>query len=158
MGFFDWLQKKSSAKCRDNLTRGIPMFVEVCQRISASLEHQLHPSDIDASEAKRLFEMLWLNLMNSLLPWQERSALFEPWLSNPQRFSPYTSLQLQILQGIPIVLEIQDRLKAAGFDPGRLDGISSPETHDALRAFQNAKGLRPTGEPDEGTLDALGVR
>ena len=28
----------------------------------------------------------------------------------------------------------------------------------ALRGFQKAKGLRPTGEPDTATLDALGLR
>ena len=41
MGFLDWVQKKSSDKCRDNLTRGIPMFVEVCKRMDACEERKL---------------------------------------------------------------------------------------------------------------------
>jgi len=32
------------------------------------------------------------------------------------------------------------------------------QTREALRWFQNTKGLIPTGEIDEKTLDALGLR
>src|SRR5207249_2416732 len=106
MGFWDWAQKKSTDKCRDNIMRGIPMFIEVCRRIDACQDQGVSPSDADRREAKRLRDMLWMNLTNGLVPWQERAALFEPWLSNPQQFGPYTSLQFRILQGIPIVLEI----------------------------------------------------
>ena len=33
-----------------------------------------------------------------------------------------------------------------------------PQTQEALRWFQNAKGLLPTGDLDKRTLDVLGVR
>lgn len=157
MGFLDWIQQKSSDKCRDNITRGIPMFVEVCQRIGACQERLVRPSDADVKEGQRLFDMLWLNITNKSLPPLEIVAIFEPWLSRSERFSTYTYFQLHLLSGMPLVLTVQERLKAARFDPGRLDGILRPETHDAIRSFQNAKGLPATGEMDEATFDALGI-
>jgi Putative peptidoglycan binding domain len=54
--------------------------------------------------------------------------------------------------------QVQQRLQAVGFNPGSIDGAMGPQTQQALRWFQNSKGLRPTGEPDEATLDALSVR
>jgi peptidoglycan hydrolase-like protein with peptidoglycan-binding domain len=53
---------------------------------------------------------------------------------------------------------VQVRLQAAGFQPGIIDGRLGPQTQSALRWFQNTKGIRATGELDEATLDALGVR
>jgi peptidoglycan hydrolase-like protein with peptidoglycan-binding domain len=55
------------------------------------------------------------------------------------------------------VRQMQERLDAAGFDPGPADGVAGPRTQAALRAFQEARGLDPTGEPDEPTLMELGV-
>jgi hypothetical protein len=57
-----------------------------------------------------------------------------------------------------VIRQVQQRLQAVGYNPGTVDGAMGPQTRDALRWFQNTKGLRPTGEPDEATLDALGVR
>jgi peptidoglycan hydrolase-like protein with peptidoglycan-binding domain len=51
----------------------------------------------------------------------------------------------------------QERLAAAGFDPGPADGAVGPRTRAAQRAFQEARGLDPTGEPDGSTLGELGV-
>jgi peptidoglycan hydrolase-like protein with peptidoglycan-binding domain len=45
-----------------------------------------------------------------------------------------------------------------GYNPGTLDGTLGPQTRDALRWFQNTKGLRSTGDLDEPTLNALGIR
>ena len=55
------------------------------------------------------------------------------------------------------VRRVQERLAAAGFDPGPADGAMGPRTRAALRAFQEARGLDPTGEPDGPTLTELGV-
>ena len=55
------------------------------------------------------------------------------------------------------VRRVQERLAAAGFDPGPADGIAGPRTRAALRAFQEARGLDPTGEPDGPTLTELGA-
>ncbi len=57
-----------------------------------------------------------------------------------------------------LVRQVQERLHTAGFKPGAVDGTVGPQTRDALRWFQNTKGLISTGEIDEKTLDALGMR
>lgn len=43
------------------------------------------------------------------------------------------------------VLEVQQALKHAGFDPGPLDGIAGPLTRRAIRAFQRHKRLKADG-------------
>ena len=57
-----------------------------------------------------------------------------------------------------LISRAQHRLLAIGFDPGAVDGAIGPQTREALRWFQKRKGLCPTGEPNEATLEALGVR
>jgi len=56
------------------------------------------------------------------------------------------------------IRQVQERLQAAGFSPGPVDGALGSRTRDALRRYQRAKGLRSTGEPDKATLKALGVQ
>jgi peptidoglycan hydrolase-like protein with peptidoglycan-binding domain len=56
------------------------------------------------------------------------------------------------------VRQVQERLHAAGFKPGAIDGAMGAQTREALRQFQTTKGLRATGGLDEQTLEALGVR
>jgi hypothetical protein len=51
--------------------------------------------------------------------------------------------------------QAQDRLHAAGFDPGPLDGILGPRTREAIRRFQASRGLPGTGALDEATRQAL---
>jgi len=57
-----------------------------------------------------------------------------------------------------LVRHVQERLQTVGFNPGTIDGAMGPQTQQALRWFQNAKGLVANGDLDERTLDALGVR
>jgi len=57
-----------------------------------------------------------------------------------------------------LVGQVQERLQAVGFKPGGIDGALGPQIREALQWFQNTKGLLPTGEIDEKTLDALEVR
>jgi Putative peptidoglycan binding domain len=51
--------------------------------------------------------------------------------------------------------QAQDRLKAAGFNPGPLDGVLGPRTKEALRRYQASQGLPATGEFDEATRQVL---
>ncbi|HXH14290.1 MAG TPA: peptidoglycan-binding protein [Alphaproteobacteria bacterium] len=54
--------------------------------------------------------------------------------------------------------QIEERLKAAGFDPGPVDGVFTGETATALLKFQSQRGLPATGLViiiDEATRQAL---
>jgi peptidoglycan hydrolase-like protein with peptidoglycan-binding domain len=67
---------------------------------------------------------------------------------------------IQVGGGLPVawVLQAQERLKAAGFEPGPLDGTLGPQTRDALRRYQKTYQLPATGELDAATLKALGIQ
>lgn len=53
------------------------------------------------------------------------------------------------------ILEIQTALKAAGFDPGPLDGVPGRTTIAAIRGFQAARRLTIDGVAGPETLNAL---
>jgi peptidoglycan hydrolase-like protein with peptidoglycan-binding domain len=53
------------------------------------------------------------------------------------------------------VRSLQDKLRSAGFDPGRSDGKFGPNTERALRDFQSARGLTVDGLAGRRTLAAL---
>lgn len=55
------------------------------------------------------------------------------------------------------VRALQERLRARGFDPGRIDGDMGPATIAAIKAFQAALGLVPDGVVGPATLGALDV-
>jgi hypothetical protein len=51
--------------------------------------------------------------------------------------------------------QAQERLKAAGYDPGSVDGVLGPQTRAALRRYQASQGLPTTGALDEATRQVL---
>ena len=51
----------------------------------------------------------------------------------------------------------QERLHAAGFDAGPMDGLLGARTTEALRGYQHAHGLPVTGRLDDATRQALGI-
>ncbi len=53
------------------------------------------------------------------------------------------------------VEEIQQILKDADFDPGPVDGMIGAQTRGAIREFQKANQLRPTGKINSATWSAL---
>ena len=55
----------------------------------------------------------------------------------------------------PRVEEIQQILKDADFNPGAVDGMMGAKTRGAIREFQKASQLRPTGKIDSATWTAL---
>jgi hypothetical protein len=50
------------------------------------------------------------------------------------------------------VMEIQTRLKAAGLNPGPLDGLVGGQTASAIKEYEAAKGKPLTGKPDRALL------
>jgi hypothetical protein len=69
---------------------------------------------------------------------------------------PQTQQSKGVLQR-NLVRQAQERLKAAGFDPGPIDGVPGPTTKEALRQYQVNNGLAVTGEMDVATKKALGI-
>ena len=53
--------------------------------------------------------------------------------------------------------EVQEALKAKGNDPGAIDGRMGPKTRAALKAFQEANGLKATGQLNNESAEKLGV-
>ena len=51
--------------------------------------------------------------------------------------------------------EVQEGLRAAGFDPGGADGMFGPRTRSAIRSWQTSRGARATGYLDGGSVAAL---
>jgi murein L,D-transpeptidase YcbB/YkuD len=56
------------------------------------------------------------------------------------------------------ISKAQAALKNQGHDPGSIDGVIGPQTQQAIRAFQNASGLKETGRLDAETAKKLGVQ
>ena len=52
--------------------------------------------------------------------------------------------------------ELQERLIAAGFDVGEVDGLIGPRTRAAIRAAEERLGLEPSGRAGRRILEALG--
>jgi len=53
--------------------------------------------------------------------------------------------------------KLQEALKAKGQDPGPIDGAMGSKTRAAIKAFQEASGLKGTGRLDDQTAEKLGV-
>lgn len=53
------------------------------------------------------------------------------------------------------IRNLQDLLRARGYDPGPTDGIMGPRTDAALRAYQRDAGLPVDGRPGPETMTAL---
>ena len=64
---------------------------------------------------------------------------------------------LQLGSSGPDVIDLQDKLRAHGFDPGPSDGSFGPGTVTALEAFQRGTGLTADGVAGPQTVAALGL-
>lgn len=68
-----------------------------------------------------------------------------------------TSMQYQSHASSSVIKEAQQKLSAAGHDAGPADGIMGPRTAQALKDFQQDKGLEASGQLDQRTLAELGL-
>lgn len=76
-----------------------------------------------------------------------RSSRFDGWeLSQEAR----TLVEDRVRTG-----RVQVALQLQGYEPGDVDGIWGRRTTRAMKAFQDAKGLSPTGQLDASTQQAL---
>ncbi len=66
-----------------------------------------------------------------------------------------TSSQASSSGGSQSVRQAQQNLQAAGFDPGPIDGKMGPKTSQALKDFQQSKGIQASGKLDSQTQQAL---
>lgn len=53
--------------------------------------------------------------------------------------------------------KVQEALKDKGQDPGPIDGVMGPKTKAAIKAYQSANKMKPTGRLDAETAKSLGV-
>ena len=60
-------------------------------------------------------------------------------------------------KGSEQVQKLQEALKTKGQDPGPIDGVMGAKTRVAIKAFQEASGLKGTGRLDDQTAEKLGV-
>jgi peptidoglycan hydrolase-like protein with peptidoglycan-binding domain len=82
-------------------------------------------------------------------------ALLEPCLSGIPIVHAATSGSNHQMSSSDFIASLQRELKRAGYDPGVTDGKMGPATRNALRRFQEANDLPPTGDPDIPTLTRL---
>ena len=52
-------------------------------------------------------------------------------------------------------LEVEQRLKELGFEPGPIDGVFDAQTEPTLRGFQKKAGIPETGKVDDATMAEL---
>jgi Putative peptidoglycan binding domain len=53
------------------------------------------------------------------------------------------------------IREMQGRLRSVGFNPGPVDGAAGPQTAAAVKQYQQARGMTPTGVADSDVLARL---
>jgi peptidoglycan hydrolase-like protein with peptidoglycan-binding domain len=70
---------------------------------------------------------------------------------------PDAGSQQEMVISAEEIKRAQEALKARGHDPGAVSGRMHAKTQEALREFQRANNLTPTGVLDKKTADKLGV-
>jgi peptidoglycan hydrolase-like protein with peptidoglycan-binding domain len=78
-----------------------------------------------------------------------------PSATSPSVTAPSTAAGAGGTENKEVIREVQMQLQAAGFSPGATNGIMDDQTRNAIRQFQQAKGLNATGELDQETRSAL---
>jgi membrane-bound lytic murein transglycosylase B len=82
-------------------------------------------------------------------------ALLEACLCGLPIVHAATSRSNHPMSSSDFIKSLQRELKRAGYNPGVTDGKMGPATRNALRRYQEANDLPPTGDPDIPTLTKL---
>ena len=106
--------------------------------------------------------------MNFRIPLLAIAALLMP--ASAMAASPYTSIHPEDAypDNMPrmaapgpyddLIMQVQEKLHAEGFDAGPVNGDFGTKTQAALAQYQLSKGLPASGALDDATLNELGVQ
>ena len=85
------------------------------------------------------------------------TGVVPPSRANGEATAPNTRLRSSAPVDANVVLAAQVALSRYGYDPGPANGTLNPSTKEAVLQFQEARGIRTTGELDSQTAAALGI-
>jgi peptidoglycan hydrolase-like protein with peptidoglycan-binding domain len=85
------------------------------------------------------------------------TGVVPPSRANGEATAPNTRLRSSAPVDANGVLAAQVALSRYGYDPGPVNGTFNPSTREAVLQFQEARGIRTTGELDSQTAAALGI-
>jgi hypothetical protein len=77
--------------------------------------------------------------------------------SNPW-YTDKVHVRYETTGGSPVVMQVQSALAQRGYYHGAIDGVIGPMSLSAVRRYQEASNLRPTGMIDEPLVRSLGLR
>ena len=86
-----------------------------------------------------------------------RSSKYYRYQANPW-YTDKLFYRYQTIGGSPATRAVQTSLSQIGYYRGAIDGLSGPMTQSAIRQYQTAHALSPTGMIDEPLLRSLGLR
>jgi len=85
------------------------------------------------------------------------TGVVPPSRANGEATAPNTRLRSSAPVATNVVVAAQTALSRYGYDPGPADGRFTSSTKEAVLQFQQARGIRATGELDSQTVAALGL-
>ncbi len=117
------------------------------------LQHERHPAPLFAEPAAELPRDKLAELLESSSVASIPEPVPSPVASAGQKPVPAPRPEASAVRPKPgIVLEIQRALAERGYYDGELDGIAGPRTQQAIRDFEQAHGIKPSGEANDALL------
>jgi hypothetical protein len=131
--------------------KGVPSKIRIrCMHRDEPLAGKDYRLDIDGELfSGKTDDQGWVE--HAIIPGARYGKLI---VTDGQREHEYI-LDVGAMDPINTTTGIKARLANLGFLPGKVDASDSPEFRTALKEFQDAYGLEPSGEPDKKTQDKL---
>ncbi|MEO0881827.1 MAG: peptidoglycan-binding protein [Pseudomonadota bacterium] len=158
-GAAEWYRKAAEYGVLDSQFN-LAVFYQDGLGVSPSLTEALFWFEIAARQgdvdAKRSVAALQ-NRVSSVAAEQvkSRAAAWQPALTDDAANGHFADAPWSVRPNQEHVLAVQTRLSALGYDTGTPDGSMGPRTAAAIRKFQEASGLSPTGTITTGLIDKL---